>query len=224
MTWPWAELSLVDRFWLLTNGVHPVTRPTFAARLGVAMAAIRTIEVAGEIRWTGREENTRLHAINDCRCPRPLRDWHDALLAGEPMDGEGMPARLVLQPLLPDSWRQEAEHLVALGLVDVQRPRLGRFGTDALAVRDVSQLRARRREITPLVCPADDAVQDVPTDVLDLFVVARAGGALSDLLRVPGLEPGPRLGRAIEAATQGNPNWRRLEETAYYQNAHLWLS
>lgn len=28
MTWPWAQLSLVDRFWLLTNGVHPVTRPT----------------------------------------------------------------------------------------------------------------------------------------------------------------------------------------------------
>lgn len=100
MPWPWEDLSLVDRFWLLTAGVHPITRPTPSVRFGMAMAAIRTIERAGEIRWVGRDEHARLLAIADCRCPQPLRGWHDALQADQPRDLDGVAARFALDPLL----------------------------------------------------------------------------------------------------------------------------
>lgn len=52
------------RFWLLSTGIHPVTRPEYVARVRVAMAAVRTIEVAGEIRWRGLAEDATWHAID----------------------------------------------------------------------------------------------------------------------------------------------------------------
>ena len=69
------------------------------------------------------------------------------------------------------------------------------------------------------MAPPDGSVQDLPADVLDLFVVARAADAVSDLLRVPGLYPAPAVLRAIEFATQGSRAWRRLEATMRYRNA-----
>ena len=57
MPWPWEDLSLVDRFWLLTAGVHPITGPSYSARLGLGLAAIRAIENAGEIRWVGPDDD-----------------------------------------------------------------------------------------------------------------------------------------------------------------------
>ncbi|GAB97568.1 hypothetical protein BJY21_001639 [Kineosphaera limosa] len=221
MKWPWDALTLVDRFWLLTTGVHPRRRPTHSARLGVAMAAIRAIELAGEVRWTGLDEDARLYSIADCRCPQPLRTWHDALQANEHLDLQGVAARFALDPLLADAWRQAGEHLADLGLVTVQRSRFGRFGNYAYGVAHVPQLRARRRDIIGLVAPSDGSVQDLPTDILELLVVASAADALSDLLRVPGLDPSPNLAAAIDFATRGSRARRRLEETARYRGLDL---
>lgn len=219
MPWPWEDLSLVDRFWLLTAGVHPITRPTPSVRFGMAMAAIRTIERAGEIRWVGRDEHARLLAIADCRCPQPLRGWHDALQADQPRDLDGVAARFALDPLLRTPWFDEAEHLVGLGLVTVERSRFGPLGRNSYTLADVPELRRRRRDLIKLILPRDGSVQDLPADVLDLLVVARAADALPDLLRSPGLYPRPRLADAIDVVTESSRDRLRLEAAAAYRNA-----
>lgn len=219
MPWPWEDLSLVDRFWLLAAGPHPVAGPSYSARLGLAMAAIRAIENAGEIRWIGPDDDPVLRTISDCRCPEPLRTRHAALQSAEPPDLDGIPATYTLAPLVSSSWDQEAEQLASRGLVAIERSRLAPLGRDRYAVIDVDELQSRRRELVHLVAPPDGSVQDLPADVLDLFVVARAADAVSDLLRVPGLYPAPAVLSAIEFATQGSRAWRRLEATMRYRNA-----
>ena len=144
-----------------------------------------------------------MRAISDCRCPEPLRTWHAALQSAEPPDLDGIPASYTLAPLR-SARAQEAERLASRGLVAIERSRLAPLGRDRYAVIDVDELQSRRRELVHLVAPPDGSVQDLPADVLDLFVVARAADAVSDLLRVPGLYPAPAVLSAIEFATQGS--------------------
>ena len=210
---PWEGLLLVEEYWLLTTGAQPVTRPSQGTWLGITMAALRDLERAGEIRWRESDHGPYLHAINDCRCPEMppfLGGWHDRLQSADPTMG-GVAARFALDPLLSIVWKDVAQHLARTGPA-LEDARL--LGANTYRVADVDAMRARRRELFALVdgCTAD--VQDLPAREHDLFIVASASDSLSDLFRVPGLEPPGSVLDAIERATRGSLVLRHLEAAA----------
>lgn len=218
MDGPWEGLALVEEYWLLTTGAQPVTRPSQSTWLGVAMAALRDLERAGEIRWRDSGAGPTLHAINDCRCPATpplLRDWHALLQVGDPTM-HGVAARFALDPLLASSWEDVARHLVTTGRAVVESRRIG---ADTYRVADVEAMRARRRELLALVDIGSRGVQDLPARELDLLVVASASDSLSHLFRVPGLEPPAPVVDAIDHATRGSLLLRHLEAAAGYRYA-----